>query len=101
MNQSGRKSPIYFKTMVLYAIYCLGKGEVWTANILYNEIINFCENLYLCPPKIRKKYENMVTNNGLINFDIEEMANFDNMFRSYSDKVNWFKNQKFIFKIEQ
>jgi hypothetical protein len=43
----------------------------------------------------------MVTNNGLINFDIEEMANFDNMFRSYSDKVNWFKNQKFIFKIEQ
>ena len=86
---------------MLSIIICSIKSRFVPINLSFSNSINFCENLYLCPPKIRKKYENMVTNNGLINFDIEEMANFDNMFRSYSDKVNWFKNQKFIFKIEQ
>mgnify|MGYP000916297597 CR=1 FL=1 len=95
MIQSGRKSPIYFKIMVLFAIYCLYKGEVRTANILYNETKNFCENLQFCPPEFKKKYENMVTGNSLVNFDIKEMASFDNVFKSYLDRVNWFKKQSF------
>ena len=95
--QSGGKSPFYFKLMVLFAIYCLDKGEVRTAKLLYNEINSFCKDLQFCPNQFKKKYQNIAVDNKIINFDIKEIADFDNKFTTYGTKIKWFKEQTFEF----
>ena len=92
------KSPFYFKLMVLYAIYCLNKGDNITANILYDKIEDFCNDLYCCPNKLKQRYKSTVEDGSVVNFDIKEMASFDNSFTNYLTKANWLKKQKFKFK---
>jgi hypothetical protein len=91
------KSPFYFKFMVLFAIYCLNKGEVRAAELLYYKIENFCEDMKYCPHELRKKYKNLASNRNITNFNIKEMSNLENLFNGYVQKINWFERQNFKF----